>query len=100
MFEDVAGGERIWLHAERDLTTEVEANELHTVDGDRNTVIAGNDTLTVMTASTSTTKGKDTEILMGGADRNGTGGVTEKYKGAEKARCTWHCIKTKLRIIV
>src|SRR3546814_7349782 len=29
MFEDVAGGERIWLHAERDLTTEVEANELH-----------------------------------------------------------------------
>lgn len=94
MFEDVAGGERIWLHAERDLTTEVEANELHTVDGDRNTVIAGNDTLTVMAARTSTTQGQETEIFMAGADRTVTGAVNETITGDETRSVTGNVIET------
>ncbi|ANN73704.1 type VI secretion system Vgr family protein [Bordetella bronchialis] len=43
MFEDRAGAERIWLHAERNLHTEVECDEFHNTDGQRNTVIGGND---------------------------------------------------------
>lgn len=94
MFEDVAGGERIWLHAERDLTTEVEANELHTVDGDRNTVILGNDTLTVMSARTSTTHGQETETFMAGADRTVTGAVNETITGDETRNVTGNVIET------
>ena len=43
MFEDKPGVEEIWLHAERNLRTEVEADELHQVDGNRQTNIIGND---------------------------------------------------------
>ncbi|OZI62319.1 type VI secretion system Vgr family protein [Bordetella genomosp. 11] len=48
MFEDRAGAERIWLHAERNLHTEVECDELHHTDGHRNTVIGGNDVKRVL----------------------------------------------------
>jgi type VI secretion system secreted protein VgrG len=48
MFEDRPGGERIWMHAERNLHTEVEADELHTTDGTRTTVIGGDDTKRVL----------------------------------------------------
>lgn len=44
MFEDKSGCERIWLHAERELCTEVEANETHSTDLNRNTTIGQNDT--------------------------------------------------------
>jgi len=44
MFEDKSGSERIWLHAERELCTEVEANELHSTDQNRTTTIGENDT--------------------------------------------------------
>ena len=94
MFEDMAGQERIWLHAERDLTTEVEANELHTVDGDRNTVIAGSDTLTVLCARTSTTHGQETETFMSGADRTVTGAVNETITGDETRSVTGNVIET------
>jgi type VI secretion system secreted protein VgrG len=48
MFEDRAGCERIWLHAERNLHTEVECDEFHNTDGERNTVIGGNDTKRIL----------------------------------------------------
>ncbi len=44
MFEDKSGSERIWLHAERELCTEVEANEFHSTDENRTTTIGDNDT--------------------------------------------------------
>ncbi|RSE99081.1 type VI secretion system Vgr family protein [Achromobacter aegrifaciens] len=44
MFEDKSGSERIWLHAERELCTEVEANEFHSTDENRSTTIGDNDT--------------------------------------------------------
>jgi type VI secretion system secreted protein VgrG len=48
MFEDSAGSERIWLHAERDLHTEVECDESHNTDGTRTTVIGGDDVKRVL----------------------------------------------------
>jgi type VI secretion system secreted protein VgrG len=48
MFDDRAGSERIWLHAERNLHTEVEADEFHNTDGARTTVIGGNDVKRVL----------------------------------------------------
>src|SRR5690606_25756837 len=47
MFEDKPGCERVWLHAERDLNTEVEGNELHTTDGTRNSIIGSHDTTVI-----------------------------------------------------
>ena len=94
MFEDRAGMERIWLHAERDLTTEVEANELHTVDGDRITFIQGNDTLTVMGARVSTTHGHESETFLSGADRTVTGEVNETVTGNETRTFTGDIIET------
>src|SRR3546814_20507897 len=44
MFEDKPGGELVWLHAERDLTSEVEGSELHSTDGTPTTAIGSDDT--------------------------------------------------------
>jgi type VI secretion system secreted protein VgrG len=46
-FEDKKGHEQVYLHAERNLDTSVEANETRDVGGDRTTHIHGNDRLTV-----------------------------------------------------
>lgn len=46
-FEDKKGEEEVFLHAERQLTTEVEADESRTVNGSRTTSIGGDDSLTV-----------------------------------------------------
>ncbi|MGZ8140659.1 type VI secretion system tip protein TssI/VgrG [Bordetella bronchiseptica] len=83
MFEDSAGAERIWLHAERDMDCEVEANESHTVDGNRTTLIGGNDTLTVRGTRTTTIDGLDTETFNAGATRTVTGEVSETTTGNE-----------------
>ncbi|ARP87817.1 type VI secretion system Vgr family protein [Bordetella genomosp. 9] len=48
MFEDRPGAERIWLHAERNMHTEVECDEFHNTDGHRTTVIGGNDVKRVL----------------------------------------------------
>ncbi|GHT95444.1 type VI secretion protein Vgr [Betaproteobacteria bacterium] len=42
-FEDKKGEEEVWLHAEKDMRTEVEHNESHTVDVDRNKTVGGNE---------------------------------------------------------
>ncbi|MEI2417232.1 type VI secretion system tip protein TssI/VgrG [Orrella sp. JC864] len=94
MFEDKAGQELIVLHAERDLTTEVEANEMHTVDGNRNTVIGGADTLTVMGTRTTTVHAQETETFLAGADRTVTGDVNETVQGNETRTFTGNIIET------
>jgi len=88
MFEDANGQERIWVHAERNMDTEVEADETHTVDGSRTTVIGVNDTLTVMSARTSTVHAQETETFMAGADRTVTGAVNETITGDETRTLT------------
>lgn len=94
MFEDAAGQERIWLHAERDMNTEVEANETHTTDGMRNTVIGGSDTLTVMGTRTTTVHSQETETFMAGADRTVTGDVNETVTGNETRTFNGNIIET------
>jgi len=94
MFEDRAGMERIWLHAERDLATEVEANETHTVEGDRTTLIMGSDALTVMGVRTSTTHGHESETFLSGADRTVTGDVNETVTGNETRTFVGDIIET------
>jgi len=47
-FEDKAGQEEFYAHAEKDLTTEVEHDEKRTVQNDRTSTIQHNDTLTVL----------------------------------------------------
>ncbi|EKG30220.1 type VI secretion system tip protein TssI/VgrG [Pseudomonas avellanae] len=46
-FEDKAGAEQVSLHAERDLDTHVEANESHTVGGDRKITVKGKHSETI-----------------------------------------------------
>lgn len=46
-FEDKKGSEELLIHAEKTLTTSVEASESHTVGGDRSTTIHQKDTLLV-----------------------------------------------------
>ncbi len=46
-FEDKKGSEEILIHAEKTLTTEVEADEVRSIGHDRTTKIEGNDTKTI-----------------------------------------------------
>ena len=64
MFEDKPGSELVWLHAERDLTSEVEGNELHNTDGTRCTTIGSNDTTVIGALG-----GGNRDITVHGTDR-------------------------------
>ncbi|VFR37092.1 VgrG protein [plant metagenome] len=94
MFEDLEGSERIWLHAERDMVTEVEANENHTTDGWRNTLIGGSDTLRVEGLRTTTVVGHESEFFEAGADRTVTGEVNETVTGNENRKFTGDVVET------
>ncbi|ARP96705.1 type VI secretion system Vgr family protein [Bordetella genomosp. 13] len=93
MFEDASGQERIWLHAERNMDTEVEANETHSVDLNRSTTIGVDDTLMVVGARTTTVQGQETETFMSGADRTVTGPVNETITGDETRTLTGNFIE-------
>ncbi len=47
MFEDKSGAEKVSLHAERDMETEIEANEIHKVGGNREVKVGGTHTETI-----------------------------------------------------
>ncbi|MGP8244876.1 MAG: type VI secretion system Vgr family protein [Bryobacteraceae bacterium] len=65
-FEDKMGSEEILLHAEKDLTTEVEHDENRTVGNNRTTTIQVNETKTVHGKETITIDGnQSTEITQG-----------------------------------
>jgi len=63
-FEDKKGHEEVYLHAERNLTSVVEANERRTVSGKRETEIHDNELLTIV-------QGSRTEIIERGDDSLG-----------------------------
>ncbi len=94
MFEDKAGQEVILLHAERNLDTEVEANETHTVDCNRTTLIGGNDSLTVIGERSSTVHQLESEVFLAGANRNVTGAVNETVEGDETRSVTGNVVET------
>lgn len=62
-FEDKKGEEEVYLHAERNLTTDVEADESRTVGGGRTTSIGGDDSLTVGRNRSAIIGAKDDEIV-------------------------------------
>ena len=59
-FEDKKGEEEVLVHAEKNLTTEVEANESRTVGGDRMTSIGHDDTIDVENDRTATIGANET----------------------------------------
>lgn len=94
MFEDRAGQERIWLHAERNLDTEVEGDETHTVDGNRTTVITGHDTLSVMATRTTTVQDLETETFNSGVVRTVIGDLVETIEGEQTRTHTGDVTRT------
>jgi type VI secretion system secreted protein VgrG len=77
MFEDKPGSEEVWLHAERNMRTEVEANELRSVDGMRTTTIGMNDTTSILGSRLIQVTG--TDVLTVGKTRDVTVAQTETY---------------------
>jgi type VI secretion system secreted protein VgrG len=72
-FEDLKGAEQIFIHAERNLDTEVEHDETHTVDHDRTKTIKHDENSTIENDRNKTvnnnqteTIGKDKTIAVGG----------------------------------
>lgn len=80
-FEDRTGAEQILLHAERNLDVEVEADETHTTDGTRTTLIKGHESATYQDGETRDITAGAKETITGGDTRSVTGGFTETVTG-------------------
>ncbi|KAA5994736.1 type VI secretion system Vgr family protein [Pantoea sp. M_10] len=59
-FEDKAGEEQVWLHAEKNMDTEVENDETHSVGSNRTKTIGGNETTEVKKNRTETVDQNET----------------------------------------
>jgi type VI secretion system secreted protein VgrG len=68
-FEDKKGQEEVVLHAERNLSTSVEADESRSVGHDRSTTIGHDDTLRVKNKHTVTVKEGPAELFVDGNNR-------------------------------
>jgi type VI secretion system secreted protein VgrG len=100
VFEDRSGAEQILLHAERKLDVEVEADETHTTQKTRTTLIKGHESSTFETGEerhitagaletidggeTRTVHDRATETVSGGETRTITGGAIETISGGER----------------
>lgn len=62
-FEDKKGAEEIWVHAERDMRTEVEHNDSQTVGAERTITVGANHTETITKNMTLTVKENLTETV-------------------------------------
>ncbi len=82
-FEDAMGAEQILLHAERQLATEVEADETHTTGATRTTLIKGHESATYESGEERHITGGSVETIDGGEERTVTGGATERVSGGE-----------------
>jgi type VI secretion system secreted protein VgrG len=95
IIDDDPGCESIKIHAQKDFTLEVENNELHTVDGERTTIITGADTYTGDTSLDETINGPHTltvneggpqKITVNGGDQfiKVNGGTQDVYVDGEQ----------------
>src|SRR5262249_3200907 len=90
-FEDAAGSEEVFLHAQKDLTIVVEndktqkvgGNETLTVQADRSRQIGGDQTLNVTGDDTSTITGNQTLEVLGQRTTLVTGDHTESVTGGQ-----------------
>ncbi len=86
-FEDRAGGEQVFLHAQRDLVETVKRNEVISVGSDRQASIGRHDSLSVGGDQHVTVDGNQTLVVDGGG-KAGTKGTTAAIKGAFEVRVT------------
>ncbi|NCH36434.1 type VI secretion system Vgr family protein [Cronobacter sakazakii] len=64
-FEDKAGEEQVWLHAEKNMDTEIENDETHSVGSNRTKTIGANETTTVKKNRTETVVENETITVHG-----------------------------------
>jgi type VI secretion system secreted protein VgrG len=84
VFEDAMGAEQVLLHAQRNLDTEVEADETHTTGGSRTTLIEGHESSTFESGEERHISAGALETIDGGETRSVTGGATEHVSGGER----------------
>jgi len=94
VFEDAMGAEQILLHAQRNLDTEVEADETHTTEGTRTTLVKGHESATYESGEERHITGGAVETIDGGEERTVTGGATETVTEGEKRTITGGAVET------
>jgi len=82
-FEDKAGSEQVFVHAQKDLDTEVENNETRWVGANRTTDIDGHETTTIGGNKKTDVMGNFDETITGQETRNVTGAVSETFASSE-----------------
>ncbi|MGE5146045.1 MAG: type VI secretion system Vgr family protein [Candidatus Eiseniibacteriota bacterium] len=87
-FEDKGGSEQIYVHAQKDLDTEVENNETRHVKVDRTTDIDANETSTIGGNKKTEVKGNFEERVLGTEQRTVVGNVTETFNANETRTIT------------
>jgi type VI secretion system secreted protein VgrG len=80
-FEDKKGAEEVWIQAEKDLRTEVENNESHSVQADRSKSVGGNETTSVKGTRTETVTGDESITLQANRTRTVTKNDTTSIDG-------------------
>ncbi|WP_208509136.1 type VI secretion system Vgr family protein [Variovorax paradoxus] len=88
VFEDAMGAEQVLLHAQRNLDTEVEADETHTTGATRTTLIKGHESATYESGEERHISEGALEVISGGEERTVTGGATETVTGGETRTIT------------
>jgi len=88
MFEDKPGSEEIWMHAERNMRTEVEADELHKVDRNRSHIVGGFETNAVTGTRTTVITGAESATYQSGETRTISQGATEEITGGQTRTVT------------
>jgi type VI secretion system secreted protein VgrG len=94
VFEDMMGAEQVLLHAQRNLDTEVEADETHTTGGARTTLIKGHESSTFESGEERHITEGALETIDGGETRTVTGGAIERVSGGETRTITGGAIET------
>ena len=86
-FEDLAGSEQVFLHAQRDLVEKVRRNESMSIGADRGITIGRHDTLSVGGDQKHTIDGNQT-IAVNGGGKDGLKGTSAAVKGAVEVTVT------------
>ena len=87
-FEDKKGKEEIYIHAQKDLNTLVEAAETHTVGANRTVHVKAHFKETIDSGEDRTVTAGSKETISGGETRDVSGGVTESIDGGETRKVT------------
>ena len=87
-FDDNKENEEIFIHAQKDLNTIVEAAESHTVGTDRTVHVQGHFEETIDSGEDRTVDGGVTETISGGETRTVNDGQTETISGGETRNIT------------